>query len=83
MTKKTNLTHKELIEFYDQYKYIEGAIWHCFNSLDENMAVLGLIKSELEKSENKPYRAIKGIDALFTLLINTQSELMESARLEY
>lgn len=77
------LTTKELTAFYERFQFIEGGVWHAYNSIDECMAVLGLIKENLEKSENKEYRAIKGIDALFTLLINTQSELMQSARIEY
>lgn len=77
------MTNKELKQFYEQFKYIEGAVWQNYNSLNECMAVLGLIKSELERHENKPYRAIKAIDALFTLIDSAQSDLMDQAKIEY
>ena len=77
------MTNKELKQFYERFKFIEGAVWQNYNNLNECMAVLGLIKSELEKSEKKEYRAIGAIDALFTLVMNAQNELMESARIDY
>lgn len=77
------MNNKELKEFYERFKFIEGAIWQNYNNLNECMAVLGLIKTELEKSEKKEYRAIAAIDALFTLIMNAQNDLMESGKIEY
>ena len=46
------------------------------------MAVLGLIKEHV-KEQKGDFQTIAGIDALFTLLIHAQGELMQSARIEY
>lgn len=76
------LSNKELTAFYERFKYIEGAIWQNHNALNESMAILGLIK-EHAKTQNADFQTLGAIDALFTLLIHAQGDLMESARIEY
>lgn len=76
------LTTKELIAFYERFQFIEGAIWQNHNALNESMAILGLIKEHV-KTQKGDFQTIAGIDALFTLLIHAQADLMESARIEY
>jgi hypothetical protein len=80
MSKKLNA--KELTAFYERFQYIESAIWQNHNALNECMAVLGLIKEHV-KEQKGDFQTIAGIDALFTLLIHAQGELMQSARIEY
>lgn len=77
------MSKKDLQAFYDNAQYMESAIWQAYGNLNECMALLGLLKDHIKSENFNKYRLEGGIDALFTLLINCQSDLMDQAKIEY
>ena len=87
MTKKKSpnpkLTYEEFLE--QRIATLEGAIYQNYTDLDELHGVIWMLRNELEKPavDVNLYQARKVLNAVFSLSIKQQGDLMDFAELEY
>ena len=85
-TKKTPAKPKPLTKLQElerKVSVIESALYQAYNDQDEIFGLLYLIIKEAESPEPNKYQLRKALEALRTLLIANQCNMMDYAGLEY
>jgi len=78
-----NLTYESFLEC--RVARLESAIYQHYTEIDELHGVIWMLRKELEQPKDKVnlYQAEKVLNAIFTLSIKQQCDLMGSSGLEY
>lgn len=77
------VTYEKFLE--SKASIMESAIYQIYGDMDELHGVIWMLRNELEKPqlEVNMYQARKVLDAIFTLSIKQQTDLMEYSDLDY
>ena len=81
--KDPKMTYEEFLEH--RTSILESAIYQTYNDMDEVQGIIWLLRNELEKphAEVNMYHARNALNAIFTLSIKQQCDLMDLSDLEY
>ena len=81
--KNQKMTYEEFLEH--RTSILESAIYQVYSDMDELQGVIWMLRNELEKphAEVNMYHARNALNAIFTLSLKNQSDLMEYSDLDY
>ena len=79
-TKKTTI--KQLQAEISKLEKMRPAIYQAYNQLDEVFSLLVMAREYAKSDKSNNYTIANGIDAIFTSLINIQSNLLDQSGLE-
>lgn len=81
--KYPNLSYESWLEH--RVARLESAIYQHYGDIDELHGVIWMLRNELEKptAEFNKYQATKVLNAIFSLSIKQQCDLMDLANLDY